>query len=67
MFGRIGTTELLLILLIAVVIFGPAKLPKLGKSIGKTIGNFKRSATAAERGETKKKKAAEVEEEDEEV
>lgn len=64
MFGRIGTTELLLILLIAVVIFGPAKLPKLGKSIGKTIGNFKRSATAAEKGEKTKKKAA-VEDEDE--
>jgi len=56
MFGRIGTTELLLILLIAVVIFGPAKLPKLGKAIGKTIGNFKRSATAAEKGEKTKKK-----------
>ena len=33
MFGRIGTTELLLILLIAVVIFGPAKLPKLGEVV----------------------------------
>ena len=37
MFGKIGTTELLLILLIAVVIFGPAKLPKLGKAIGNLI------------------------------
>ena len=55
MFGKIGTTELLLILLIAVVIFGPAKLPKLGKAIGKTIGNFKRSSAAAEKGEALKK------------
>ncbi len=53
MFGRLGTTELLLILGIALLIFGPTKLPKLGKAIGQTIGNFKRSSTAAEQGETK--------------
>lgn len=64
MFAKIGTTELLLILLIAVLIFGPSKLPKLGKAIGRTIGNFKRSSAAAERGELSKKKA-EVEDEDE--
>ena len=34
MFGKIGTTELLLILGIALLIFGPSKLPKLGKAIG---------------------------------
>lgn len=53
MFGKIGTTELLLILCIALLIFGPAKLPKLGKAIGQTIGNFKRSSAAAEKGESK--------------
>ena len=53
MFGRLGTTELLLILGIALLIFGPTKLPKLGKAIGQTIGNFKRSSTAAEQGEMK--------------
>ena len=47
MFGKIGTTELLLILGIALLIFGPSKLPKLGKAIGQTIGNFKKSSTAA--------------------
>lgn len=64
MFGKIGTTELLLILLIAVVIFGPSKLPKLGKAIGQTIGNFKRSSAAAEKGQTKKKKNADPEDEE---
>lgn len=55
MFTKIGTSELLLILLIAVLIFGPTKLPKLGKAIGQTIGNFKRSSAAAEKGEKNKK------------
>lgn len=54
MFGKIGTTELLLILGIALLIFGPTKLPALGKAIGKTIGNFKRSAKVAEEGPAKK-------------
>lgn len=39
---KIGMTELLVILAIALVIFGPRALPKLGRSIGKTIGMFKK-------------------------
>ena len=35
------------------LIFGPTKLPKLGKAIGQTIGNFKRSSAAAEKAEEK--------------
>lgn len=41
MFGRLGTTELLLVLGIALLIFGPKQLPKLGKTFGKTIRGFK--------------------------
>lgn len=44
MFGRLGTTELVLIFGIALVIFGPAKLPELGKALGKGIGEFKNHA-----------------------
>ena len=44
MFGRLGTSELLLIFGIALVIFGPAKLPELGKALGKGIGEFKNHA-----------------------
>jgi len=44
MFGRLGTTELLLIFGIALVIFGPAKLPELGRALGKGIGEFKNHA-----------------------
>lgn len=39
--SRIGTPELMLILGIALVIFGPKQLPKLGKTFGKTIKSFK--------------------------
>lgn len=39
--GRIGTGELILILVLALVIFGPAKLPEMGKAIGKGMHEFK--------------------------
>ncbi len=40
MFG-IGTTELLILLVIAIVIFGARRLPELGSGLGKAIKNFK--------------------------
>ena len=40
--GRFGTGELMLILAIALVVVGPSKLPQLGKSLGKTISEFKK-------------------------
>lgn len=42
MFGKLGTSELVLILGIALVIFGPGKLPELGKSLGKSLSEFKK-------------------------
>lgn len=39
---RIGTNELLIILLVALLIFGPKNLPKLGKMFGKTMNSFKK-------------------------
>lgn len=42
MLAKIGTGELMLVLAIAVIIVGPAKLPGLGKTIGKTFGEFKK-------------------------
>lgn len=41
MFGKLGSTELVLILGIALVVFGPSKLPEIGKSFGQAIGEFK--------------------------
>jgi len=40
MFG-IGMQELVIVLVIALIIFGPGRLPDLGKAIGKTIRGFK--------------------------
>jgi len=44
MFGSIGMPELVVILVIALIIFGPRKLPELGRSLGKSIGEFKRAS-----------------------
>ena len=41
--GKIGTTELLVVLAIVLIIFGPKALPKLGRSLGKTLGSFLRA------------------------
>jgi len=45
MFGSIGGPELLLIFVVALLIFGPRKLPELGKSLGKGLAEFRRAAT----------------------
>ena len=42
MFSKLGAGELILILVIALIVIGPAKLPKLAKSIGKALGNAKK-------------------------
>ena len=41
MFSGIGVTELVLILVIALVVFGPGKLPDVGTALGKSIREFK--------------------------
>ncbi|HEV3217460.1 MAG TPA: TatA/E family twin arginine-targeting protein translocase [Vicinamibacterales bacterium] len=42
--GSIGMPEMLVILVIALIVFGPRKLPELGKSIGKSLAEFKRAS-----------------------
>lgn len=39
--GRIGAGELILVLVLALVIFGPSKLPEIGKAVGKGLREFK--------------------------
>ncbi|MUK87319.1 twin-arginine translocase TatA/TatE family subunit [Ornithinibacillus sp. L9] len=43
MFSSIGFPGLILILIIALVIFGPKKLPEIGKAAGQTLREFKKS------------------------
>ena len=55
----IGMQELLAILLICVLIFGAAKLPEIGRALGKTIKEFKKSMKeiSSDEDEEEKKKA----------
>jgi len=52
--GKIGLPEILLILAIALLIFGPSKLADLGKGLGEGIKNFKNSMKDGEEGGDKK-------------
>jgi sec-independent protein translocase protein TatA len=45
MLGSIGMPELIIIFVIALIIFGPRKLPELGRSLGKSLAEFKRAST----------------------
>ena len=60
MFGSLGAPELIVILVVALVVFGPSKLPELGKSLGEAIRGFKKAMsdpeqTPIENSETKAK------------
>lgn len=48
MFG-IGSTELIVILIVALIVIGPAKLPEMAKSLGKALGEFRRVSTDVKR------------------
>ncbi len=76
-FQSFGLPELAIILLIALIIFGPAQLPKIGRSVGKAIREFRASSTEVskaiqegmeDQGEAEEKKTKKkIEEEDEEA
>jgi sec-independent protein translocase protein TatA len=48
MFGGIGMPELIVILVIALIFFGPGKLPEVGSMIGKAIRGFKKAMAEPE-------------------
>ena len=45
MFGSIGAPELILIFIVALLVFGPRKLPELGRALGKGISEFRRATS----------------------
>lgn len=53
----VGIQELLIILLICLLIFGAAKLPEIGRALGKTIKEFKKSMKEIGSEDEDKKKA----------
>lgn len=55
MFG-LGTTELLVIAFVIVLLFGGKKLPQLGRSFGSAITNFKKGLNEPDHGEKKEEK-----------
>jgi sec-independent protein translocase protein TatA len=48
MFGSLGAPELIVIFVVALVVFGPSKLPELGKSLGEAIRGFKKAVSDPE-------------------
>jgi TatA/E family protein of Tat protein translocase len=51
-FGPIGGPELLLILVIALIVFGPRQLPEIGKSLGRMLTEFRRASAEPAGGGT---------------
>ncbi|MBK5254897.1 MAG: twin-arginine translocase TatA/TatE family subunit [Vicinamibacteria bacterium] len=49
MFGTLGGPELILIFIVGLVVFGPRKLPEIGKSLGKMMGEFRRASADFQR------------------
>jgi sec-independent protein translocase protein TatA len=52
--GKLGWEEILLILAVALLVFGPSKLADLGKGLGEGIKNFKSAVKNGEEGSDKK-------------
>lgn len=49
MFGSIGLPELMIIFVLALLLFGPRKLPEIGRGIGRALGEFRRASNDLKR------------------
>jgi sec-independent protein translocase protein TatA len=58
---NVGPLELVVVLIIALVIFGPKRLPELGRSMGKGIREFRSSVSGKDKDEDESSKPAEIE------
>jgi TatA/E family protein of Tat protein translocase len=43
MFGSLGIPEMLMIFIVALIVFGPKRLPEIGRTLGKALGEFKKA------------------------
>ncbi|MBQ4133253.1 MAG: twin-arginine translocase TatA/TatE family subunit [Desulfovibrionaceae bacterium] len=55
MFGGIGMKEIVIVLLIALLLFGYRKLPEIGKALGQAISGFRKNISDGENSEKKDK------------
>jgi sec-independent protein translocase protein TatB len=62
-FEFLGTSELLIILVVALILFGPRKLPQLSRQLGKSLGEFKRASEDFKRTWEKEVEMEKLEEE----
>lgn len=60
MLQNIGVPGLILILVIALVIFGPSKLPEIGRAFGRTLTEFKNSTRELVSGDAEEQKTNDV-------
>jgi len=58
---KIGTTELLVILVIVMLLFGPTQLPKLTRMFGKSVKSFRKGMSEEDETDTSSDKAEHVE------
>ena len=59
--GNIGLPEVLVVLVIALIVFGPKRLPELGRSVGKGIREFRSSVSGKDDDDDEPSKPAEIE------
>jgi sec-independent protein translocase protein TatA len=63
--GNIGLPEILVVLVIALIIFGPKRLPELGRSLGRGVREFRASISGDHDDESSPTKPAQIESADE--